>query len=373
MGLANIATMTNSTCQMGMTSSYIHSIQQNWFIQSAIEDDHILPPSLLAGVPVNCLPTGIIEAVHELSTLTIGQKDRAHNLLNTYFQARIREGSYSGKAQTIFAILEISDVKKACESLQRMSRGREMQGPVPIIEDETRKRKYSIRQEINTSIHNDDDENLAKRLKEELCVISEDETNRPTTPTSLALSVLNLPTPPDSEATITATLPSITTTPRTQRRAHLPPIRTTEITTPTATSPGNGFPYSPASFTPLFKSLAQEFSGDPDTPCPLRQSTYQASQQQPTQAGLDVSNNTNNNNGNGNAKIYPTYTYTNPPSSSSSSLRTDPRIQAAQRATHEFNVRRMEVIEAQRAFEEARRRFGEAKRRMVGARARCAW
>jgi hypothetical protein len=356
--------MTNSTCHMGMTSSYIQSIQKNWFIQPAIEDDHILPPSLLAGVPVNCLSTGIIEAVHELSTLTIGQKDRAHNLLNTYFQARIREGSYSGKAQTIFAILEISDVKKACESLQRMSRGREMQGPVPIKEDETRKRKYSIRQEINTSLHDDDDENLAKRLKEELCVISEDEINGPTTPTSLSIPTLNLPTPPDSEATITATLPSIPTTPRTQRRARLPPIRTTEITTPTATSPGNVFPYSPASFTPLFKSLAQEFSGDPDTPCPLRQSTYQSPQQQPTH------NNHTNDNSNGKGNIYPTYTYTNP---TSSPLRIDPRIQAAQRATHEFNVRRMEVIEAQRAFEEARRRFGEAKRRMVGARARCGW
>jgi hypothetical protein len=58
----------------------------------------------------------------------------------------------------------------------------------------------------------------------------------------------------------------------------------------------------------------------------------------------------------------------------------DPRIQAAQRATHEFNVRRIEVIEAQRAFEEARRRFGEArrrfgeaKRRMDGARGRWRW
>ena len=51
----------------------------------------------------------------------------------------------------------------------------------------------------------------------------------------------------------------------------------------------------------------------------------------------------------------------------------DPRIQAAQRATHEFNVRRIDVIKARRAFEEARRRFGEAKRRMDGARGRWRW
>ncbi|KAG9193798.1 hypothetical protein G6011_03833 [Alternaria panax] len=339
MGLANIANTSNSIGakrHMNITS-YIQAIQQNWFIQAGSEDEDVLPPSLLAGVPVNCLPAGIVKAVHELSTLTIGQRERAHDLVNTYFQARIREGSYSGKSQNIFAILEIDDVEKACESLRRMSRGREMQGPVPVKEDETRKRKYSIRHEVDAN-NRDDDENsekMAKRLKEELNIIPEDD-NEPTTPLSINLS--GILTPPDSQKTMTHA--SIPTTPRTQRRARLPPIRTTQINTPTPTPSQN------ISFTPLFNSLKHEF-GDPDTPCPNRPGTYPQ---------LDNSN------------VWDSFRggrYEVPPK--------DPRIQAAQRATHEFNVRRIEVIEAQRAFEEARRRFGEAKRRMDGARGKYGW
>jgi len=375
MGMTNMSNTSNPTsagCQIDIIN-HIQAIQQNWFIHPATSEP-ILPPSLLAGVPINCLPVPIIQAIHELSTLTIAQRDRAHNLLNTYFQARIREGSYSGKSQKIFAILEISDVKKACESLRRMSRGREMQGPVPvrIKEDETlaRKRKYSIRHEMNAVTEDEEDEGaqrLAKRLKEELCVISEDDNttsnNEPSTP--IHINFDDIPTPPDSQATITATLPSTTTTPQTQRRSRPPPIVISEIPTPTATSPGIVPPFS--SFTPLFNSLAREFGGDPDTPCPVRQNTYQ-----PTQPDLLNSYDSGNGNGNGNdnanGTVFESYmrdTYPVP--------RIDPRVQAAQRATHEFNVRRMEVIEAQRVFEEARRRFGEAKRRMESVRGGGMW
>ncbi|KAI4713946.1 hypothetical protein J4E89_001395 [Alternaria sp. Ai002NY15] len=356
----------NAGCQIDIIN-HIQAIQQNWFIHPSTSEEPILPASLLAGVPINCLPAPIIQAIHELSTLTIGQRDRAHNLLNTYFQARIREGSYSGKSQKIFAILEISDVKKACESLRRMSRGREMQGPVPIKEDETRKRKYSIRQEMNTVTEDEEDEDaqrLAKRLKDELCVISEDN-NEPSTP--IRINFDDIPTPPDSQATITATLPSTTTTPQTQRRSRPPPIVIAEIPTPTATSPGIVPPFS--SFTPLFNSLAREFGGDPDTPCPVRQNTYEP----PQSDLLNIADNSYGNekltsNDNANGTLFETYmrdTYPAP--------RIDPRVQAAQRATHEFNVRRMEVIEAQRVFEEARRRFGEAKRRMESVRGGGMW
>ena len=367
--MSHTSNPTSAGCQIDIIN-HIQAIQQNWFIHPATSEEPILLPSLLAGVPINCLPAPIIQAIHELSTLTIGQRDRAHNLLNTYFQARIREGSYSGKTQKIFAILEISDVKKACESLRRMSRGREMQGPVPIKEDETRKRKYSIRHEMNVVTEDEEDEDaqrLAKRLKEELCVISEDDNttsnnnNEPSTP--ICINFDDIPTPPDSQATITATLPSITTTPQTQRRSRPPPIVIAEIPTPTATSPGIVPPFS--SFTPLFNSLAREFGGDPDTPCPVRQNTYQ-----PTQPDLvnsyDSGNGTVNDNANGTLfESYMRDTYPAP--------RIDPRVQAAQRATHEFNVRRMEVIEAQRVFEEARRRFGEAKRRMESVRGGAVW
>ncbi|KAI4678521.1 uncharacterized protein J4E84_008777 [Alternaria hordeiaustralica] len=362
----------NAGCHMDIIN-HIQAIQQNWFIHPSTSEEPILPASLLAGVPINCLPAPIIQAIHELSTLTIGQRDRAHNLLSTYFQARIREGSYSGKTQKIFAILEISDVKKACESLRRMSRGREMQGPVPIKEDETRKRKYSIRQEMNVVAEEEEDEGaqrLAKRLKEELCVISEDDSttnnnNEPSTP--ICLNFDDIPTPPDSQATITATLSSTTTTPQTQRRSRPPPIVIADIPTPTATSPGIVPPFS--SFTPLFNSLAQEFGGDPDTPCPIRTNTYQPSQPDL----LNIADNSYGNDkltsgDNANGTLFESYmrdTYPAP--------RIDPRVQAAQRATHEFNVRRMEVIEAQRVFEEARRKFVEAKRRMESVRGEAVW
>ena len=245
-----------------------------------------------------------------------------------------------------------------------------MQGPVPIKEDETRKRKHSIRHEMNAVTEEEEDEDaqrLAKRLKEELCVISEDDTttnnNEPSTP--ICINFDDIPTPPDSQATITATLPSTTTTPQTQRRSRPPPIVIAEIPTRTATSPGIVPPFS--SFTPLFNSLAREFGGDPDTPCPVRQNTYE-----PTQPDLlnsyDNGNGNGNGNGNDNGTVFESYmrdTYPAP--------RIDPRVQAAQRATHEFNVRRMEVIEAQRVFEEARRKFVEAKRRMESIRGGGMW
>lgn len=343
MGLGNVAKASNPVGAESYidVTSHIQAIQQNWFIQAVSEDEDILPPSLLAGVPFNCLPAGIVEAVHQLSTLTIGQRDRAHNLVNTYFQARIREGAYNSRSQNIFAMLNIGDVEKACESLRRMSRGREMQGPVPVKEDETRKRKYSIRHELNATNrdNHEDGEKLAKHLKKELNMIPEDD-SKPTTPISINLpGILALP---DSENTIT--LPSIPTTPRTQRRVRLPPIRTTEINTSMSTSSQNIPPCS--SFTPLFNSLKHEF-GDPDTPCPTQPSTYPQLE---------------------NSNIWDSFMggrYEAPT--------VDPRIQAAQRATHQFNVRRIQVIEAQRAFEEARSRFGEAKRRMDGARRNCGW
>ena len=250
-----------------------------------------------------------------------------------------------------------------------------MQGPVPIKEDETRKRKYSIRQEMNAVTADEEDEDaqrLAKRLKEELCVISEDKNttnnnnNEPSTP--ICINFDDIPTPPDSQATITATLPSITITPQTQRRSRPPPIVIAEIPTPTATSPGIVPLFS--SFTPLFNSLAREFGGDPDTPCPVRQNTYEP----PQSDLLNIADNSygndklTSNDNNANGTLFESYmrdTYPAP--------RIDPRVQAAQRATHEFNVRRMEVIEAQRVFEEARRRFGEAKRRMESVRGRGMW
>ncbi|KAI8931698.1 hypothetical protein NX059_011343 [Plenodomus lindquistii] len=82
------------------------------------------------------------DAIITLSKLTVGQRDRAHSLLCTYFSARIREASYKGNSNGIYATLEVCDVDKAIESVRRMSRGREMEGS-----STSGKRKYSIRDE----------------------------------------------------------------------------------------------------------------------------------------------------------------------------------------------------------------------------------
>jgi hypothetical protein len=275
--------------------TYTQSIQANWSISS---DEEILPPSLRASVPFSCLSAEIIEAVYELSTLTVGQQNRAHSMLNTYFQARIREGSYSGKNQSIFAILEIGDVEKACESVRRMTRGRELQGPVPV------KRKYSIRDELAA------DEQPAKlpKLALEDILEVEDEDNDITT------QDITLPHTPNDAS---QTLPPIPATPRTKRRVRLPPIKTHALHTPI-------LPASSVGFTPLFNNLKKEV-GLSLTPSPYQQ------------------------------------------------IQPDPRIRAAQRATHEFNVRRLELVEAQLVFEDARRRFEGARRGVEKARRAVGW
>lgn len=113
--------------------SQVQRISTNWNIPTSTSDA-ILPSSLHP----TCWTTPLLEAVQDLSLLTIGQKDRAYSLLSTYFQARIREASYMGKQGNIYAKLEVADVQEAIASVKRMRKGLEMQG----------KRKYSIREEI---------------------------------------------------------------------------------------------------------------------------------------------------------------------------------------------------------------------------------
>ncbi|KAH7074060.1 hypothetical protein FB567DRAFT_610941 [Paraphoma chrysanthemicola] len=76
---------------------------------------------------IHDFPPDLFAAVLELSYLTISQADRAWNLLNTYFSARIREASYTGRQKIIYATLQIEDVEKAIDSIKRMRKGQELQ------------------------------------------------------------------------------------------------------------------------------------------------------------------------------------------------------------------------------------------------------
>ncbi|KAH7344298.1 hypothetical protein BKA66DRAFT_448187 [Pyrenochaeta sp. MPI-SDFR-AT-0127] len=104
------------------TEAHFLSILFNWNLNGTTNND-ILPP----GLHLENWSTPLLETVAELSDLTIGQKQRAHNLLNTYFHERIRQSSYRGNAGSIYAHLEVGDVEKAIESVQKMSRGLALQ------------------------------------------------------------------------------------------------------------------------------------------------------------------------------------------------------------------------------------------------------
>jgi hypothetical protein len=296
------------------TTTFIQAIQQNWSIT-----DDILPPSLLASVPPHCLPAPLIEAVHELSTLTINHKDRAYSLLDTYLQARIREEGRNGNHQSIFPILDVCDVEKACESARRMIRGREIQGPVLVktlrADDASRKRKHPIRDEMTMEDHQKEDGERARKVQKSdnengalVGVKVEDETE------SIATHRFAIEKDNGLDGCLTPSL--IPTTPPTKHRVCLPPIRTTHINTPTPISVQAGF-------TPLFNSLKKEFHQE-DTP-----HVYQAT-----------------------------------------TVRTDwdPRVQAAQWATHEYNTRRIELANVQLQFDDAQKRFREARAKMENAR-----
>jgi hypothetical protein len=298
-------------------STYIQSIQRNWSICS---DEGILPAFLVSSVLFACLPAEIIEAVHELSTLTVNQRDRAHSLLNTYSQARVREGSYSGENQSIFAILEVGDVEKACESVKRMTRGRELQGPVPKPVDDaetTGKRKYSIRDEISKKKDGRKAAKTPKPAFEDILEVEDEDEDEEEQEVSLS----TLPFTAVEKDQDKYTLPPIPATPRTKRRVRLPPIKThalhTLLPVPAASSAG---------FTPIFNHLKNE-------------------------VGLSLT---------------PNIQHYRPP-------QVDVKVQAAQRATHEFNVRRIELVKAHAQFEDARWRFEGAKVRMDRARGACGW
>ncbi|KAF2848627.1 hypothetical protein T440DRAFT_480696 [Plenodomus tracheiphilus IPT5] len=284
--------------------------------------------------------TPLLNAILTLSKITVGQRDRAHSLLLTYFNARIRESSYRGNAAGIYAALDVCDVEKAIESVRRMSRGREMEG-----DSTSGKRKYSIRDErfgVGMERVKEQSRKLVKVVEEEDGEVEKgllspprelvgkdgvQETDRARHSTSLSPSPFRNPL----------------FTPQTKRIIHLPPIQTSNISTPTV---------------PVI-ALANTNPNSKSNPKTNTHTTH------PT---LHPNTNT--------MPIQPTHPFpppflNNPYNTPTQSHTTSPIIsaqhgalEAAQHATHEFNVRRRELAHVERVYEGARVRFLEAGRRM---------
>ncbi|KAH8722864.1 hypothetical protein GQ44DRAFT_774647 [Phaeosphaeriaceae sp. PMI808] len=101
-------------------SSLITQIQSNWSLPclSSLLPAHINP----SPNPQTWLPS-ILTALLNLSLLTRNCPDRARNLLKTYFLDRTREATAKGRQAGARAQLEVIDVLKASESIQRMIPG----------------------------------------------------------------------------------------------------------------------------------------------------------------------------------------------------------------------------------------------------------
>lgn len=253
-------------------------------------------------------------------------------MLETFFQARIREGIYEGADGGTVGELEVGDVEKVVESVRRMSRGRDMEregaaGVGVVKEKETEdegaeaegKRKYSIRQEVTKGGDEQAEDveeggNSRPTKMQRMDSQQSADSSQPTAFSAIGFSPAKetLPTLPHRtlEGIRKSSLPSRKTKPRT---LHLPPILTTDITTPTL----------PAVFSHHTNLVQDTHSSNTYSPNP--------------RAGYVSS----------------------PPQH---------LLQDAQRATHEFNVRRMEYASAEAQYEGAKQRYVDAARRMDWAR-----
>ncbi|EFQ96198.1 hypothetical protein PTT_02377 [Pyrenophora teres f. teres 0-1] len=230
-----------------------------------------------------------------------------------------------------------------------------MQGVTGEIEEGKGKRKYSIRQEGGYDEDDEDGTTVSKSQK-----LSHGNTSEPIDEEYHALPS---PSPTistdaiekEQEDTTTALAPI---TPRTKRLIHLPPIRTSHITTPiTASLPST----HTTSFTPLFNSLKQEV-GYTYVPPPIVYTPHPSHAPNPSRPYYKPQQ----------RQAIPQHHY--PISEESMRERKrDQRLQLAQRATHDFNILRRNTERLGRAYEEARGRCEEARRSMEEMWWRAGW
>ncbi|KAH7381297.1 hypothetical protein DE146DRAFT_624068 [Phaeosphaeria sp. MPI-PUGE-AT-0046c] len=166
--------MSNSTrdsTTTAETSVPVDLILSIWCIPT------LLPPSL----PLSLTPSpAMLTALLGLANLTPNQPERAWSLISTYFYARIREASYTGRRSGgMYAVVEEEDVIKAYESVRRMSVGMEMEGGVrrnssesSISKAETGKRRCSINDKtLSKNIETD----VAAKRQKTVAEVSENE------------------------------------------------------------------------------------------------------------------------------------------------------------------------------------------------------
>jgi hypothetical protein len=119
-------TLTSDT-PFASEPSHISIILSNWPNVPSILPTHI----------PHDLTEPLLSSLANLSNFTVNQPERAWNLLNTYFQCRIREARMNVNGEVG---LEVDDVEKAIGSARRMSVGHDMES--------VRKRKYSVGEEM---------------------------------------------------------------------------------------------------------------------------------------------------------------------------------------------------------------------------------
>ncbi|RMZ68832.1 glycosylhydrolase family 18-9 [Pyrenophora seminiperda CCB06] len=217
-------------------------------------------------------------------------------------------------------------------------------------DEDTGKRKYSIRQERERSEDDEDDTRASKVQKlshgDDSNVEDEEATIGLLSP-SPTVSVSTIAKEDDDTSTALAPI-----TPRTKRILHLPPIRTSHITTPST--------HMTPSFTALFNTLKQEV-GHTYTPPQVVYTPHPSHALNPNLTYPRKSQ----------PQAIPQHYLPN--EARRREMKRNQCLQAAQRATHNFNILRMETERLGRAYEEAKWRCEDARRRMEDMWWRTGW
>jgi len=217
------------------------------------------------------------------------------------------------------------------------------------------KRKYSIRQELE----GDDDDNprasKAQKLSpKDISSVDDDEEAHALPSPSRSISTST----PEPEQQDKATALRAPITPRTKRLIHLPPIRTSHITTPVSASLPST--HMTPRFTPLFNTLKKEV-GYTYTPPPI---VYTPHPLHALNANRSYS---------GQQQQRQAITQHHSASEERREKKREQTLQAAQRATHDFNLLRLDTERLGRAYEDARARCEDARQRMKELWWRAGW
>jgi hypothetical protein len=253
---------------MDQHEALLNIIYQNWDV---CPPERPLPPNLPPHTSPYTWSLDFVDTLCQLSNLTMNQRDRAYNLIHTYFTERIRENSCHGTNKKICPEIELSDVQRALASMQRMASGRELEvrsgsiverptsspqitsrktsstcSQIDIKDEQGKKRKWSIMDEYGhiEGVEDEDDARLAKLLKMELEDEQQDSRNNSTSSTSTDndLLVPDLPSIQELPADLLATAPTF------------PPFKKEDVSIAPSAPSYSSCLNPPASSRPTFKN-----------------------------------------------------------------------------------------------------------------------